>query len=291
MAEDTRFFEKFPLTTYRGAIMRDIMRRVDFSNNIRNYTNVFYTHTQREGQSIDEIAFDYYNDVDLDWLIYLSNDMMDPYNDVVLEQDQFDKFIVNKYGSVREAQRLVKCYRSNWRSDSQIIDSAAFESLPGLSKTYWNPLISAVGLISYERKEEDLFATTNSIQTLSFTEPMETPFIINEEIVIDSDTTSTAFVSYSDANTITIRHITGNFNRDSNYTISGKYNTTDTAEVDHLSFLNITDVIPVTQQIYYSKYSFYDYETDRNELKRDLSLVDKRYADRVNQQLTDLLSK
>ena len=91
---ENQYFQKFPLISYRDNISVDITRRVDFDSNIKSYIQAFYEYVLTEDQRIEDVAFNYYNDVDLDWLIYLSNDIIDPYFDVPLTNKQFDSYII-----------------------------------------------------------------------------------------------------------------------------------------------------------------------------------------------------
>jgi hypothetical protein len=60
---------------------------------------VFYPYTIRDGERADAIAFDYYDNTDYTWLIYIVNNIIDPYYDWPLTETNFDKFISKKYES------------------------------------------------------------------------------------------------------------------------------------------------------------------------------------------------
>jgi len=283
--KENQYFQKFPLISYRDNISVDITRRVDFDSNIKSYIQAFYEYVLTEDQRIEDVAFNYYNDVDLDWLIYLSNDIIDPYFDVPLTNKQFDSYMVKKYGSIEASQLKVFKYRNNHRQDDSILDSAAYNSLVGQAKRYFNPIVTQNGIIGYERKQNDIFFETNYMLSLQFVTTPTTVIPVGETIQYGD---AYAEVVYSDEKTITLKNIYGNFNTSADYTITGKF-TGYTAEVDHTTYNVLVNTIPVVEQQYYSPYSYYQYETDQNEAKRLIKLIDKSYAERLNQDLNKLM--
>ena len=77
MSDREQYFRKFPLIPYNGVPSINILRRVDFNNNVKNFFTAFYSFNIQSGERIETIAHDYYEDVDLDWLIYLTNNIVD----------------------------------------------------------------------------------------------------------------------------------------------------------------------------------------------------------------------
>src|ERR1039458_2179807 len=92
------FFSKFPIITYANNQMRDISRRVVLGNNIRQNPLSFYPYDIAMEQRSDVVAYNYYGDSDVDWLIYLTNGIIDPYMGWYLNDDEFNDFIIQKYG-------------------------------------------------------------------------------------------------------------------------------------------------------------------------------------------------
>lgn len=287
--KDNQYFRKFPLVSYRGNPSINILRRVDFNNSIKSQISNFYQYDINSYDRIEDIAFNYYKDVDLDWLLYHVNDIIDPYYGVVLDDDVFKKHISNKYGSIEKAQNTVFNYRVNWRGDDTVLDTAGYNALPGSKKKYWDPVVGQIGIMGYQRKESDLYATTNIIESLTFSTEIDTPFEDGDIIYIPSDALNTsATVSACNTSSITIKDITGTFDKVSNYNIASKYTDT-TATIDYTSYTLLQEVIPALERVYYSKYTAYDYEVEINEQKRTISLVDSSYSESLNKQLKELM--
>lgn len=287
--KDKEYFRKFPLISYRGASAVNLLRRVDFNKDVKNYLSVFYEYTMNQSDRIEDISYNYYNDVDLDWLIYHINDIIDPYYDTVIDDNTLDNLIKLKYGSIEKAKKQVICYRSNWNTDSTILDVNGYNSLPGENKKFWNPIVSQFGIIGYERKEEDRYVTTNVIETFSFVEEINTPFEVGDIISIPSDSLNTsATVVSCNTSSIIVHHVQGSFNKESNFVIQSD-NTDTTATVNYTTYKLLQNVIPEIEQVYYTKYTAYEYEQEINENKRNIYLVDRSYSEKLNKQLDRLM--
>jgi len=288
MSDRTQYFRKFPLTVYNGTPSINIMRRVDFSKNIRNYLAAFYNFEVTEGERPETIAYDYYEDIDLDWLIYLANDIVDPYHDIALDSNDLQSTIIKKYGSVENAQRKTFVYRNNYRADDQIITTGAYESLVGERKKYWKPIVGSLGIMGYNRTEEEIYSSTNMIISYSFSQAVETPFTVDEIVRMPSNS-GNATVSFANTTSVTLRHVTGDWNtQTSDFEVTGDTSGA-TATFKYDTYTKLKDVIPEVEQIYFSPYSYYDYEVEINDAKRNLSLIHQDYSMIINKQLDQLM--
>lgn len=288
MKNTNRYFEKFPYINYQDTIACNIMRRVNLNQNVKSFYTAFYPHTMISGDKIDHIAYNFYDDVNFDWLIYHANDIIDPFYDVHISGQEFDNHIVKKYGSLRAAIRKVIRYRNNWRNDDTIISSSAYEALPASRKKYWNPLTNAFGNIGYERAEIDFFASTNKIESFDFVSNTNGTLVVGENIVRDDDSESIAEITWANTSSCVVQHVVGDFTSNTNYTVTGEQSGV-TATINAGTHLTLQHVIPEEEQIYYSRYTAYDEEFEENESKRDIYLVDNVYSDKLNTQLGELL--
>ena len=114
------YFDNFPIVDYNNKQMRNLLRNNRVITKLMQSSSSFYPVTLSEGDRIDNVAYNYYNDPNLAWLVMLSNDMVDPYYDWYLTTKQFNDFIIKKYGSLAAAQantvyyeHITKGYRIN----------------------------------------------------------------------------------------------------------------------------------------------------------------------------------
>jgi len=277
------YFSKFPITSYKGVPSINILKRTGFSDSVRRFLASFYTYTIQEGYRIDSIAYDYYDNVNYDWLIYQTNDIVDPYYQAPLSTIEFDEYIKNKYGSVRTATRKIAFYRNNFKGDDTIESVQAYDARPSSTKKYWKPVVNALGVIGYERSDEDFTATTNKIISLQLT-GSEGLFAVGEIVEKVGDPSSFAEVTWSDQTGVTIQHIRGSFNEGD--VLKGEDSRVEKT-IDDVLF--VQDVIPELEQVFYSPVSFYDVEEEKNEQNSEVFLVDRSQLQKIDTQLTNLL--
>lgn len=58
----------------------------------------YYFYTIKEGETPEWIAFEKYGDAELHWLIFVMNNIIDPYFDWPMTQRKFEDFIASTYG-------------------------------------------------------------------------------------------------------------------------------------------------------------------------------------------------
>jgi hypothetical protein len=97
------FFRAHPTITYRipgqtkSIAVTDITRRFSVANFISNGNVTFDTYHVQDGERPDAVAYDYYDDFTLDWLVLLTNEIQDPYFEWPLSYEQFNNMILQKY--------------------------------------------------------------------------------------------------------------------------------------------------------------------------------------------------
>jgi len=99
----SEYFKEFPLTTYNNVLAKNITLRTKFLEKIKSDATLFYSYTVDDGQTADSLAYDYYGDSNYVWIIYLTNNIIDPYYEWPLNTIEFESFIIQKYGSRAEA--------------------------------------------------------------------------------------------------------------------------------------------------------------------------------------------
>ena len=88
----------------------NIMKRVKFKPSVLEDISNYYPYFVKEGERPDIIAHAQYGNIGYAYLIMLVNDIQDPNFDWPLSSQIFEKFIINKYGSVTLAIAGVKNY-------------------------------------------------------------------------------------------------------------------------------------------------------------------------------------
>lgn len=88
----------------------NIMKSVRFKPSVLEDITDYYPYYVKEGERPDIIAHAQYGNIGYAYLIMLVNDIYDPNFDWPLSAQIFEKYIINKYGSVTTAISGVKHY-------------------------------------------------------------------------------------------------------------------------------------------------------------------------------------
>jgi hypothetical protein len=284
----TKYFRNFPTVNYAGFPAINILRRVELNDTVKRYWTAFYPYTTNDGERIEDVAHNYYEDVNFDWLIYHTNDIVDPYYDVPLSQYDFDEYIKKKYTSNRVAQNLILHWKNNYKNDDQLITASTYNAYTAAIKKYWQPVYSFEdNLIGYERKKQDQIISTNKIQDISFTANCTGTFVVGEWVSSDDDSSLSCQVVWANTSVVTIQHVQGDWSAN-NYNFTGQISGA-VATCNGDTVTTTSEVIPAAEVIYFSAVNAYDWEVDQNEKKRDLQLIGKSYAADINRQIKEIL--
>ena len=90
--------------------VQDITRRYALEMVIASRKATFFDYSIQEGETAQMIAHKLYGDVTLEWIVYLTNQIHDPYYDWPMDTYTFETYIRSKYGSLRQSQENVYAY-------------------------------------------------------------------------------------------------------------------------------------------------------------------------------------
>lgn len=286
------FFKHYPLVRYGNTVSStvsvNLMAKIAFQKSIQQNYEVFHPYTIKEGDRADTIAYYYYGDPGYDWIVYFSNNVVDPYYDWYMDGDSLKRFITDKYGSLVNARRKIKFFRSNYVSDDSMISTAAYDALSSLQKHFWAPVVGNYNnVIRYERKKEDLIYQTNIIQQASITLVGNTVFTDNEYVYQTNAgvTISSGTVSFSNSSVCIISNVGGTLSN--SYNLKGGESGAN-ATISSVSTLSTS--IDTNIQSYFESVSYYDYENELNEQKKNIKLIDVAYVPAIEREFKKLLS-
>jgi hypothetical protein len=116
------YFDKLPEIRYNNVLVRDITRRVNFVKQAVENPYVILPYTIKEGERAEDIAFYYYGNPNYVWIVYLANNIIDPYNEWPLDEDTFNNYIMDKYKeqSGREGWDVVAWAQDETRDDNVV---------------------------------------------------------------------------------------------------------------------------------------------------------------------------
>jgi hypothetical protein len=119
----TKYFENFPIITYEGRKVRDITRRASFIGAVKNNPYVYYPYTVKENERAEDIALAYYGSADYIWLVYMANNIIDPYYEWTMSSQTFNDYLVSKY--TEESGRIGEDV-IDWTKDTSIDENILY---------------------------------------------------------------------------------------------------------------------------------------------------------------------
>jgi hypothetical protein len=93
----TKYFENFPIVKYDGVEVRDITRRNSILKSVMDNPLAYQPYTIEEGERAEDIAYYYYGSTDYVWLVYLANNIVDPYHQWPKNTEDFNNYLIDKY--------------------------------------------------------------------------------------------------------------------------------------------------------------------------------------------------
>jgi len=97
------YFDRFPLMTYDMKnnnvykLVPDILRRVKLRASIKSGVFLFDKFDVPMGDKPEDVAFKFYGDAELHWVILMTNDITDRYYQWPMTQPQLEAFLTDKY--------------------------------------------------------------------------------------------------------------------------------------------------------------------------------------------------
>ena len=95
----SKYFENFPTVEYEGYRVKDITRRNGFTQIAASNPSLYLPYTVKEGERPEDIANYYYGSTDYTWLVYMSNNILDPYHQWPMAEADFNNYLIEKYGA------------------------------------------------------------------------------------------------------------------------------------------------------------------------------------------------
>lgn len=91
------YFTFFPDVKHTNEIIKNITLRARIHDYIRGNPRVFLPYVVEGDLRPEDVALHYYGSTRHTWLVYLSNDIIDPYHDWVMNNTDLTKYIIRKY--------------------------------------------------------------------------------------------------------------------------------------------------------------------------------------------------
>lgn len=293
------FFNKFPTIRYSNNVVTDLTRRYTMRSSVFNDPFLFYPYDMTDGVRADQVADGYYQDSRMDWLVYMSNGIIDPYYQWYLQPAQFDAMLKQKYGvnSLDSLTRRVKFYRNNWYNDDPMSEAdylAMIAETPSLVK-YWEPYYQDTPApLYYVRRKNDWIINTNYVVRYRVSGyPKDASnttikFVEDELVTIEfkdaNNSVGHGQVVTANSTYVTLQHMYGNTVPTTMGSITSNSKLTSEQTGAYVKFTSGTllhNNIADEEVVYWDPVTIYEYENELNEHNRSIVLLNSAYSSQV----------
>ena len=122
--------------------VKNLFKKNELRPDILNDSTVFTEYKIKGDDRPDNVAFELYEDSSLDWLVLLCNNIINVQTEWPLLQNDFDRFLLDKYGTYEELN-AVHHYETKEIKDSNgvIIVPQGLQVASDYSITYWDTTV------------------------------------------------------------------------------------------------------------------------------------------------------
>ena len=99
--------------------VKNLFKKGKFREDIYQELTTFEKYQIQGDDRPDNVAFELYGDATLDWVVLLTNNILNIQTEWPMKQADFDEYLLEKYGSYESIYRDIHHYESNEVKDSQ----------------------------------------------------------------------------------------------------------------------------------------------------------------------------
>jgi hypothetical protein len=288
------FFDKFPLVRYTvdkkllneyNAVTNVLFRVGLIKDVMENNVNAYYYYNVRDGDRPEILAEQIYGNAEAHWMILYANNIYDPYYDWPMDERTFEKYIIKKYGSLAWA-------KTNYHHYEKVV-------------TRENPSAQVITTTRFEVNEKKL---TDGIITII---DAETDYGVGEIAYIGPSNASNTFsgqvIAWNNANGQIVLANTNGQAKQAQFLIGSSsaangtvlkidlpatpmdaYNTlTDTTDFSTYTVAGKT----VFEIISRDRITYFDYESQLNEDKRLIKIIQPQYYNQILSELDNITGR
>lgn len=266
-----------------NTLATNIMMRTELLPSLLDNPALFYQYDMQDGDTPETIAAKYYGDSYRYWLVMYGNQIFDPQWDIPLSNYNFDLYLNDKYANAANTclnLTMLSGGSGDYQENEIVYQGTSLNNSTASGQViYWNSttrtlLVSDVSG-NFEMSIPVIGVQSDVIYNLNYTTPVSVLAYTQEQTheyqkIVKTLDTGTGTTSI---NTFVIDQDT--------------YNNTPNEDVG-ITY-TIPKGYPVSVTISRNKLSIYDYETQTNEAKRSINIIDVKYAIPLENQLISLL--
>lgn len=269
------YFNKFPLVQYANNIVCNITARSIFSDETKNNWRNFHPYVIDDGDRVDNLSHLYYDNPGYSWLVWMSNDIIDPYYEYPLTDEELIDLAIKNVGSLAAAQKYIMYYETNGDTSEEKLTFSQYDALSSDYKKYYTP---DDNLVYYIRDTEKKKLSTNKIINIAIESANGEFNRIGEKVFVNSN--NYGFMTFSNSSVVTVKNVTGQFAN--NATVTGELSGA-TATVTQA--IEIANTLAATEAAFWRPVSYYDMIKEENDRRKNIKLLDVRLAAKASTEI------
>lgn len=280
------FFKNFPKLKYSNNSVIDITRSIGVTNRAFSSPYLYSPLDIINFQRPDKLADQLYSDPYLNWSIWVSNKIYDPYYEWYLTEDELYELIINKYGSIEESEKPV-FYQVNYNESSEDkLSESEYNELAPVEYKYWEVVIQNNKISHYKRKE--LYWTTSTNAVIKYSLDNTSGLNIGDKVFIklEPHVSGYGYIVSIDGSNIIINNITGDVYEHDDITLNNNSYLYKTEGINYIiSDINILKMnISLNESKYWKPISGREDEILKNEYNRSIRIIAPEF---INQLIYD----
>lgn len=287
----SNFFDKFPLVRFTADrqllserdTVRNILFRIGIIKEVMEQNiDAYYYYDIRDSDRPETLAERVYGDAEAHWIILYANNIYDPYYDWPMDDRTFQKYIIKKYGSLEWA-------KTNYHHYEKVV-------------TRENPFAQTISTTRFEVNEKILtdgvltlfgYSTDFTNGEIAFVGPSNAANVFSGQVMSWSNSNGQIVLANTSGKVAPFQYLIGDTSSANGTVIDivfpsapmDAYNTlTDTTDFATYNVAGRT----VYETISRNKVSYYDYEEELNESKRQIKIIQPRYYTQLVSELDNI---
>ncbi len=288
------YFNKFQIINYANTAVRNISERTRILHNRLINPDTYFPAELSEHLRADLLANRLYNDPFLEWVLWLNNNVIDPYYDWHLSDEEFFASLRDKYGSIPVAIQKIAYYRTAWPQDTTTdklsVDTYKF-TIPKSWQKYYQPKMDDFGNVEHYYKSflDWRMHTNQMLQWNISMSHANTVFAQSNlvQVVTGGNVIGQAQVISANSSVVIAQHTFGNTSSPNG--LQDMFDTSITATISNTKYL--ANNISLEEGVFWEPVSFYDMEEEANAYKRYVAVIDQGTALQLSTQMNRLLNQ
>jgi hypothetical protein len=295
-----KYFNYFPKTLYTSNnsttgldSVTNIIARFAFEKGLKENSSVFYKYNIKDSDTPEIIAYKFYGNVERQWVVLLFNDIIDPQFDWPFESNQLITYIDKKYtanGASAVDDTNMPTYLLRASAGTPPYAALLTESING---RLLGDINNSGSVLASDSRLYTLYNEgSGGESSFNYIVNVLRPTILSNPTKYASLISSKTGITWAMSNYKNYYKVITTTASDGTITINkiqvdgGTWSTISNSTNTYTTQAGQTVTVAITKE----RQTYYDYEQEQNESKRDIKLLKKEFISEVEKEFKKVLS-